>query len=283
MDVKDLTGLGAAGEKAVEAIRAAIGVWYEPTRIRRKARAESDALAIYTDAEIRRNKTLGRAAKRLAFQEYSRQQNIEAIADEALRRLPPKPPEVSPATDWMAQFFDHCKDVSDEDMRDLWSRLLAGELGSPGTFSLRTIDSVRLMSPDDARLFRAFCRGLLRFGDRLYQYVHDPRIDQLMLKIGVHTSSRRHLETIGLAHSSWLLKVETGSKTRFRYGGKEFSIENNNPPTPLDTSWWLATTLTTTGLELLSLIEVEPIEGIIDCLREVAAEKQMIVRDSCDA
>ena len=42
-------------------------------------------------------------------------------------------------------------------MQSFWARLLAGEVTKPGSFSLRTLALVRVMSKDDADLFTRFC------------------------------------------------------------------------------------------------------------------------------
>jgi hypothetical protein len=44
--------------------------------------------------------------------------------------------------DWIAHFFDKCENVSNKEMQTLWSRLLAVEATTSGTYSKRTIDLV---------------------------------------------------------------------------------------------------------------------------------------------
>ncbi len=59
-----------------------------------------------------------------------------------------------PPEDWANQFFDDCKDVSDEMMREIWARILAGEIAQPGRFSRRTLRVVRDIFPADAEAFQ---------------------------------------------------------------------------------------------------------------------------------
>jgi hypothetical protein len=34
--------------------------------------------------------------------------------------------------DWITNFFDKCRLISDEEMQTLWSKVLAGEANAPG-------------------------------------------------------------------------------------------------------------------------------------------------------
>src|SRR5437867_3453461 len=108
MDIKDLTGLSKPLEKAVDAIRAAVGTWYEPTRIRREARAKADALAIYAEGEMKNADKLRRAAGRIAAVEARRQTNIEAIADRTLGEIPERVSTAPVDPDWVSLFFEEC-------------------------------------------------------------------------------------------------------------------------------------------------------------------------------
>lgn len=54
--------------------------------------------------------------------------------------------------DWSARFFDNVKNCSDEQIKTLWAQILAGEIVQPGRFSLRTLDMLKNMSKNDAKL-----------------------------------------------------------------------------------------------------------------------------------
>ena len=59
--------------------------------------------------------------------------------------------------DWVAHFFDRCRLISDEEMQQLWARVLAGEANSPGQYSKRTINILASLDKADAQLFSALC------------------------------------------------------------------------------------------------------------------------------
>ena len=54
--------------------------------------------------------------------------------------------------DWLFSWRDSAASTSDEQLQCLWGRILAGEMRSPGTFSLRTMSLLRLISKEDAEL-----------------------------------------------------------------------------------------------------------------------------------
>ena len=99
----------------------------------------------------------------IEFQGRKRLANAKAVVEDAAEELGNK--EVSdhePDPDWVARFFDYVQDVSSEDVRKIWSKVLAGEVESPGRTSLRTLDTLRNMTKSDAVLFRNSCDFVIR-------------------------------------------------------------------------------------------------------------------------
>lgn len=62
-------------------------------------------------------------------------------------------PYHEPDADWASRFFDYAKDVSSEEMQDVWGRILAGEVETPGRTSLRTLSILRDMPQRNAKAF----------------------------------------------------------------------------------------------------------------------------------
>jgi hypothetical protein len=158
-------GLGAPATKLIESVQAAIGTLYEPTRIRREAKAKADAAIVManTDAEI--DEIAQRAAHRMAFQETRRQQNIEAVVADAQKFLPTAVSPEPVNSDWTSRFFDAAQDVSTEELRVVWSRLLAGEVAKPGSFSKRTLSVLRDLNAQDAKAFQLLRQIVWNFGE----------------------------------------------------------------------------------------------------------------------
>ncbi|MCY4597356.1 MAG: DUF2806 domain-containing protein [Bryobacterales bacterium] len=102
------------------------------------------------DSEIMcRVERLERAVERV------RLANIAALAGEKLDE------EAEPAklnADWRERFVAHAAKIADEDMHEAWSRILAGGVNAPGTFSIRTIATVADMQWHDAKSFGELCQ-----------------------------------------------------------------------------------------------------------------------------
>lgn len=101
---------------------------------------------------------LRRSFTRLAAQEVRRQLNMESIVAEAGKCQVAEVSSQPVAEDWAAAFFESCQDVSDAELQNIWGKLLAGEVGKPGTVSKMLLNAVRLMSTENARNFSLLCR-----------------------------------------------------------------------------------------------------------------------------
>ena len=133
-----------------------------------EAKGQADSLRIIAQAQAdarqaltATNTTTGtleitreQITQRLEFQEHKRQQNIVSVVEQAAEDLGDEEvPDNEPDHDWTARLFEYVQDVSEEDIRRIWARILAGEVRSPGRVSLRTLSILRNMSRLEAELF----------------------------------------------------------------------------------------------------------------------------------
>ena len=156
----------------VKVVSNGIGTLYEPRRIRKKAEAEAKALEITerskTNAEIERRERLSesdiRIQNRLMAQERIRQKNIDDVVDIAANQLKGEKevPKDKISVDWATRFFNTIQDISDEEMKLIWGKLLAGELKSPGAYSLRAIELLKNLTSEEALLFTEASKFALR-------------------------------------------------------------------------------------------------------------------------
>lgn len=75
--------------------------------------------------------------------------------------------------DWFVRFFEDAGKISDEDMQDLWAKVLAGEIKQPGSFSLRTLDTLKNLSKDEAEILQFVTSCAVQIGDRHYICIED--------------------------------------------------------------------------------------------------------------
>ena len=190
-------GLTKPATVLIEKISNAVGTLWEPTQIRRVAQAKADAAMTLARSEIEIGEVQRRAAQRFVEEETRKQRNMESIGAKAILDLNPEAPAEDLEEDWIANFFDKCRTVSDDDMQSLWSRILAGEANSPGSFSRKTVNLVADLDKSSAELFVSLCRFGWRIGDSFCPLVLDFS-EQIYRQHGITLFSLGQLDSIGL-------------------------------------------------------------------------------------
>ncbi len=134
--------------------------------------------------------------------------------------------------DWFTRWCDSAEKVSNEDLQKLWARALAGEVTTPGSFSLRTLEFLKNLSQAEAKQI-----------SKLAPYVVDgtifkhPYLDQNGLDF-VYFLEMEDLGLIsGLKGGGLDLKldslVENEFTQNFQYGGKVLLISKESPTSQL--------------------------------------------------
>lgn len=175
--------------KLIELVGRGVGVWYEPIHIQKMAEASKVltdskeyeinkiAKVIETHPELQINYDDGKvlmnnehinnliadSKKRVMFMEVKNQNNIERVIGNASLELEniDEVPDIPIDQDWIYRFFDYAKGISNEEMQKAWGRILAGEIKSPGTFSLRTLETIKNMSQEEALLFNKLSKFVI--------------------------------------------------------------------------------------------------------------------------
>lgn len=183
MEVKDILGLGETSTKLIEVIAKGIGTAWNPIQIRLEASAKAyeikkiaEAVNSTNDAQKSIEYNGGnltvisdkgyfptevyaelstRITDRTMYQQAKKQLNLENtiyfakeefISGETVSNEPLD-------DDWITRFFNIAEDINNEQMQHLWGRILAGEVKQPKSFSLRTLEVLRNLSPAEAEIF----------------------------------------------------------------------------------------------------------------------------------
>lgn len=237
----------------IEKISDAIGGLYYPYQIRRIAKAEAEAEKIRVLAGVEITEIQERGLLRLIKEEGNKQRNIEQITKLSLQDLREnaKPQEID--NDWLVNFFDKCRLVSNTEMQSLWARLLAGEANQPGTFSKRTIQFVSTIEKSDANLFTSLCTFAFFLENEFVIFIHDID-DHFYSDKGINFTTLTHLDDIGLItfnHITQFSSTELKKTVRLTYFGMPLIIEfPNEQDTTLDIG---PVILTKIGQELASV------------------------------
>ncbi|CAB3795554.1 DUF2806 domain-containing protein [Pararobbsia alpina] len=242
----------------IQKVAGAIGLLYEPTHLRRKARAQADVNKIKAIAKLELGELEQRALQRLVSQEVRKQENIESIVSEAIEFLPENAQVEELNEDWVAYMFKQCDTVSDTQMRSLWAKILAAESTSPGKFSKRTLNFLSGLSQSEAELFTALGAYVWQREDSPLAVVR--RLNETTsLKDVINGSSILQLQSLGLItyqHDLGFSLLEVSGPQKFYYFDREIVIDLSDASgSELDVG---EVALTTLGAELWEICGAQP-------------------------
>ncbi|MCE2596512.1 TIGR03899 family protein [Motilimonas cestriensis] len=101
---------------------------------------------------------LTRAKKRMALELSQKQHNLEQIMqathtecgeDDAAREVDP---------DWMSAYLRLAETISSKNMQALWGKILAQEITSPASYSVRALETLKQMTNREAIIFQKLCQ-----------------------------------------------------------------------------------------------------------------------------
>lgn len=111
-----------------------------------------------TEEDIREHYALtARAAAAVCTEAIEAQYARERIGLYAAKAIAENPQEVNdenPSKTWLTKFQKYAGDIRDEEVMELWGKILAGEVCKPGSFSLKTLDILSTLDERDAKIFQ---------------------------------------------------------------------------------------------------------------------------------
>lgn len=284
-DGTSLISIGELSKPAtvlIEKISDAVGGYFKPYQIRRTARAEADAEKTRAIAQLEISDLQRRAFGRFIAEEAKKQDNIESITVKALPGVRDDSDPNKMEDDWITNFFDKCRLISDEEMQTLWAKVLSGEANAPGKFSKRTVNYLSSLDKADAELFKSLCSFGCFYGE-VYPLVYDPDLETYK-NAGIRFATLKHLAEIGLITFDALAGfrlMDLPKRVRvFYYGAPidlEFPADKGNS---LDIGKAL---LSKVGQELAPVCEPKPADGFADFLVGQWAARSVVSSCSLDA
>lgn len=260
----------------IEKISAAIGGLYKPYQIRRVAKAESDAEIMRAQAQIEITDLQRRAIARFIAEEGKKQDNIERITEKAVPLLKETAAPQNMENDWITNYFDKCRIISDEEMQILWAKVLAGEANTPGVFSKRTVNLLGSLDKSDAQLFTTLCGYIWLMGVNVPLIFDDE--SQIYNNHGIYFSILTHLDDIGLISLNSVMgfrRTEFKKRTLVQYYDNLIAIEfNKQEKNELDIGMVI---LTSSGEQLSRICDSKPVEGFLEYVLEKWAKSGLIL------
>lgn len=263
----NLSGLTKPADTLIKKVSDAVGGWFAPYQMRRVAKAEAEAALIKAQSEIEITDLHRRAAHRFIEEEAQRQKNMEDITDKALPQLDENAKPEYMDNDWVANFFDKCRIVSDDEMQGLWSRVLAGEANAPGSYSKRTVNFLSDLDKTEAELFTKLCGFGWEIG-YVVPLVFDVQAE-IYNQCGINFNTLSHLESIGLVQFNVLTGfMNPGLPKKYiaLYYDRALSLEM---PQDADNELQLGKVLLTRiGQELAPICGSKPVDGFLEYVKE---------------
>ena len=146
-----------------------------------------------------------RASQRMLSDAIREENNIENVLEAASKELPQiEGVSDEPVDDdWITRFFTIVKDISNEEMQYVWGKILAGEIASPNSFSLKTLDTLRNISAVDAQAFQRLMPLVVHHGG--VHFISSE--NEILTKYGSSFSDVLLLDECGLVNSSGTLSL----------------------------------------------------------------------------
>ena len=291
MEIKDLAGLSQPLTKLVEVVSQGIGKLSRPYLIKKEADAK--AYEIQTIANAIRNNLLSsgkiayenqqviidssdseetqehieeRMFSRLVYQEVKRQTNIEEITQYAADQLKDEKAVSNEKVDedWISRFFGIAQDISSEEMKMLWGKVLTGEIVRPKSFSLRTLELLKNLTKEDAEIFTRIGQLAITSKDKSLIPNQD-KLKSLKEDFGITFLDCLKLRELGLLAPTDLefsINPFREDSNSIFINGDKFILVRRKKGTPKQNINVMV--FTTIGIELLSLLVVKTNFGYLE-------------------
>ncbi|MCA1623049.1 MAG: DUF2806 domain-containing protein [Acidobacteria bacterium] len=176
--------------------------------------------------------------------------------------------------DWIANFFDKCRIVSDKEMKSLWSKVLAGEANNPNSFSKRTVNFLASLDKSDAELFTSLC-SFAFFWQEVIPILYDVE-NSIYNDVGIDFSSLTHLDAIGLINFSELGFLQKGNFQKFIIYYYEIPFVVEFETEKVNSIQIDKVLLTQIGEQLAKICNSKPVDGFVDYVIENWIKEQKL-------
>lgn len=263
----NLGELSKPANTLIEKVSSAIGGVFEPWQIKRVAKAEAEASLIKAKSEIEITDLHRRAMHRFVEEEANRQENMEEITKKSIPHLGAGSNPEKMEDDWVTNFFDKSRIVSDEEMQSIWAQVLAGEANAPGSYSKRTVNLLGDLDKRDAELFQTLCRFGWIFGS-FTPLIFDSQ-ERIYNDVGINFGSLSHLDSLGLIQFngvSGFNRQKLPKNFTVAYCGQPLSLTmRQEKDNKISIGQVL---LTQAGQELARVIQAPGVEGFYDYVKD---------------
>ncbi len=270
-NTKPITELGSLSKPVntlIKKVSNAAGIIYEPHHIKRIAKAQAKADLISAKSKIAITDLHRRAAERWLNEEAQRQANMENILVKSLPEIDESATPENVEDDWITNFFDKSRIVSDDQMQNLWSRVLAGEANSPGSYAKRTVNFLSDMDKSDAEQFAKLCGFVWNFGHLvllIFDYQEEIYQPDINFEVLNHFDSIGLIQFDNLSGFGYKRNLNPKNFKVFYYGRSLEIVGGFDSDKDLPLGFAL---LTAVGRELARICGSKPVDGFWEYVNE---------------
>lgn len=217
--------------------------------------------------------------RRRIISEQRKLQNLENVMEKALEFCPDSDTAENIDPDWFFSFITMAEDIYSPTMQEIWGKIFAVEVTTPGTFSTRTLRTLKELTQRDAKMFQAAVSLASRKKGEyspkiIYGYYQKPSFIRFLhlnknrqlnlAEFGLPYPDILSLMDAGLIYNSEIESGElsTRSRTEWRLGNHIIHLS------PKRSSLFLNYyKFTPTGAELSKLVATEPGHAYLEKLK----------------
>lgn len=158
--------------------------------------------------------------------------------------------------DWLFIWREYAGKVSSEDLQRLWGSVLAGEVKSPGRYSIRTLEFLKTLSKPEAEMISKLASYVIsgRVARSQKTYLESKGLTFSMLLVMQELGVVSGVDAVGLS-STFKSVVEEKFVRALISHSKALIVEHEDPEKTLELEVYL---LTAVGREILGLGSFEP-------------------------
>lgn len=211
-------------ESKAEIIRATT----EGKKVFIKRAGEVAAEGITADTNLTK-RAIDHFANRVLQEQSNREAVVEQVVDELKNDPPSEDSQKSISDDWLTAFARIAEQKSERDIQLFLAKIMAGEIRSPGTFSLRTISLISMLDQATAQLFQRFCDISCSLPPSMDAFLLTEHVgsagQNALAKYGLNYVQLMALQDAGLIQSDLNSSVQYNPVVfamSFSIGGKQF-------------------------------------------------------------
>lgn len=160
--------------------------------------------------------------------------------------------------DWILYFFDKMRNISDNQMKAIWGKILAGEFNEPNTYSKQLLHTLSIMDKKSALTFQKIKSSCFLRNQQILAFIYltnknNVRYKDIYKEVGITFSALRELDSLGLIQYRYpnYYSIQNNGNLIY-YGDIEIKLTTNEKTIVTGN-----VSLTETGKQLCKITEPE--------------------------